>query len=388
MRRTGYPAHAGFESAEALSDLIGQIYDCALDPARWEPVVARVQELMRCMNAVLAVQAIPSGRILLKATSGIDPALLAHLEDYGADVIDQWGGLEAMARHSLEDPAVLSWLRPRELWQGNRYYAEWAKPQGIVDVIGVLLARDPTAYGSVGFGRHVDAGPVTEDEIDTLRLIVPHFQRAVSISRMLDIKAIAVQSFEAALDAVPSGITLVDDDLRIIYANRAAQNMLSAAKPIASNGGKLLVPSAVSHSALARAVSQASLDEALIGRRGFGIPVRTSLGDAAVLHVLPLRHGALRPGLNPAAAAAVFVAPATMPHPAPQQALAALFDLTPTEAKVLATIGAGKTVAAAAAAMGVGQGTVRTHLLRIFEKTGTNRQAELVKLTASLALFG
>jgi PAS domain-containing protein len=352
LLRTGYPAHPGFDSAEVLSDLIGQIYDCALDPARWEPVVARVQELMSCINSVLAVQAIPSGRILLAVTSGIGPALLARVEDYGADVIDQWGGLEAMARHSLEDPVVLSWQRPRELWQGNRYYVEWAKPQGIVDVIGVLLARDPTVYGSVGFGRHVDAGPVTKDEIDTLRLLVPHFQRAVSISRMLDIKAIAVQSFEAALDAVPAGITLVDDDLRIIYANRAAQNMLSAGEPIASKGGKLLVPSAVSNHALAAAVKQANLNEALIGRRGFGIPARTALGDAAVLHVLPLRHGALRPGLNPAAAAAVFVAPATMPHPAPEQALAALFDLTPTEAKVLGMIGAGKTVAATAAVLG------------------------------------
>jgi DNA-binding CsgD family transcriptional regulator len=36
----------------------------------------------------------------------------------------------------------------------------------------------------------------------------------------------------------------------------------------------------------------------------------------------------------------------------------------------------------AAAALGIGQGTVRTHLLRLYAKTGTRRQAELVKLVA------
>ena len=44
----------------------------------------------------------------------------------------------------------------------------------------------------------------------------------------------------------------------------------------------------------------------------------------------------------------------------------------------------GETVAAASRALGINESTVRTHLLRIFEKTGTSRQADLVRLAASL----
>jgi DNA-binding CsgD family transcriptional regulator len=36
--------------------------------------------------------------------------------------------------------------------------------------------------------------------------------------------------------------------------------------------------------------------------------------------------------------------------------------------------------------LGVEIGTVKTHLLRVFAKTGTRRQADLVRLGASLAL--
>ena len=374
-------------SAVALSDLIGQIYDCVLDPSGWQPVVAQLQDLAHCMNAAFALQALPSGRLMLTVSNGINPKQLARMADYGSDVIDQWGGADAIARHSFEEPAVLSWKRPRELWENNRYYAEWAKPQGIVDVIGLVVARDAAAYGSVGFGRHEDAGPVTEAEIDTLRLILPHMQRAVSISRVLDLRTIATESFKAALDEVTSGIVLVDRDLRIVHANAAAQRMLQDGDPIASSGGKLRVPFALGQHALAEAVALAESNEVLIGRRGFGIPARKAAGDPVLLHVLPLRHGTLRPGLSPAAAAAVFVATRPASRPAPEQAMAALFDLTPAETRVFGMIGSGKTIAETTALLGVGRGTVKTHLLRVFTKTGTRRQAELVELAASLVHF-
>ncbi len=162
--------------------------------------------------------------------------------------------------------------------------------------------------------------------------------------------------------------------------------MLQTGDPVTADRGRLTLRWGPAQQALAAAVLQASDDEAEIGRRGFGIPAKRASGDAAVLHVLPLSQRSLRPGLLPSAKAAIFVAPGATSHPAPEQALAALFDLTPTEAKVLTMIGAAKTVAATAAALGVGQGTVRTHLLRLFAKTGTRRQAELVKLAASLGL--
>ena len=101
-----------------------------------------------------------------------------------------------------------------------------------------------------------------------------------------------------------------------------------------------------------------------------------------MIHVLPLGEG-----LSPAgAAAALFVAPAVHPSPPPLAAVAALFDLTPAEARVLELIGAGQGNAEIAAALGVAVATVRTHVLHLFDKTRTHRQAELAALLASFAL--
>jgi DNA-binding CsgD family transcriptional regulator len=61
------------------------------------------------------------------------------------------------------------------------------------------------------------------------------------------------------------------------------------------------------------------------------------------------------------------------------------YRLTPAELKVFrATVEVGG-VATVAAALAMSEATVKTHLNRLFHKTGTRRQADLVRLATSLA---
>ena len=57
-----------------LSDLIGGIYDCALDPGLWPSLLARLSDALRFEHAALTMTALPSGNVLLNITSGIDDA--------------------------------------------------------------------------------------------------------------------------------------------------------------------------------------------------------------------------------------------------------------------------------------------------------------------------
>jgi DNA-binding CsgD family transcriptional regulator len=86
----------------------------------------------------------------------------------------------------------------------------------------------------------------------------------------------------------------------------------------------------------------------------------------------------------------VFVQKAALDLPSPPEAIAKEFRLTPAELRVLFAIVEVGGVADVAAVLGISEGTVKTHLHRLFEKTGTSRQAELVKLVAgySNALLG
>lgn len=56
------------------------------------------------------------------------------------------------------------------------------------------------------------------------------------------------------------------------------------------------------------------------------------------------------------------------------------FALTPAEARMLATLFEGCSVPEAAERLGVARTTARTHLQRMFDKTGVRRQADLLRL--------
>jgi len=63
-----------------------------------------------------------------------------------------------------------------------------------------------------------------------------------------------------------------------------------------------------------------------------------------------------------------------------QETLQRLFRLAPSHAKLLALLVGGDQIKAAAAKLGVTEGSARQYLKKIFEKTGARRQMDLIRL--------
>jgi DNA-binding CsgD family transcriptional regulator len=109
-------------------------------------------------------------------------------------------------------------------------------------------------------------------------------------------------------------------------------------------------------------------------------------GSRHFAHVLPLTSGARRQaGVGFSAVAAVFVRKAQLDGPAMPEAIAKLYGLTPSELRVLLAVFETSGVADIAEMLGISESTAKTHLRRLFEKTGTSRQAELVRLVAGFS---
>jgi DNA-binding CsgD family transcriptional regulator len=68
----------------------------------------------------------------------------------------------------------------------------------------------------------------------------------------------------------------------------------------------------------------------------------------------------------------------------PEKRLREMFGLTPAETRLALTLLEGVTLREAAARFETSQHTTRTQLAGIFEKTGTNRQTDLVRLLMRL----
>ena len=73
----------------------------------------------------------------------------------------------------------------------------------------------------------------------------------------------------------------------------------------------------------------------------------------------------------------MFVRKAALDLPSPPVAVAQEFQLTPAELRVLFSIIEIGGVAEVADVLGISEATVRTHLHRLFEKTGTDRASPI-----------
>jgi DNA-binding CsgD family transcriptional regulator len=69
--------------------------------------------------------------------------------------------------------------------------------------------------------------------------------------------------------------------------------------------------------------------------------------------------------------------------PFPAELFVRRYAITPAESRVMMLLVQGMTISEAAEALGISPPTTKTHLARLFDKTGTSRQADLVRLAMS-----
>jgi DNA-binding CsgD family transcriptional regulator/PAS domain-containing protein len=369
-------------SRQAFSDLIGSIYDCALDPSRWERTLADIKDALDCHGITLTLSDLRYDRLLLQKAAGLEAPALEQLPKHAPEMHARLR--DALASWpSLDEPHVVSRHFSPAYIETSPYFQEWARSTGTVDTMALFLMHTPLHLAGLYLGRNVRQGLITDREIELGRLLLPHLRRAVTISNVLDIRTIEGTRMAEALDALRCAVVLVNEHGTILHANRAAEDMQDGGGPIQSAQG-ILQPTAPSAATeLRAAIKLAAGNEASIGKMGLAIRLTEPDVPPIVAHVLPLTGSDFRTRLQPAAVAAVFIG---APPDAQEggDALAAAFGLTPAETKVLASLFAGRTLDETAATLGITRPTVKTHLEHIFLKTGATRQAELMRLWTGL----
>ena len=200
-------------------------------------------------------------------------------------------------------------------------------------------------------------------------------------ARMFDLKVAEAATFADTLDGLDAGLYLVDADGRLIHVNAVGQSILDARDILQEIRGHLAACDPRVNQALRDVFAAAGQGDSALGTSGIAVPLIGQDGQHHVAHALPLTSGARRrAGVTYRAVAALFVRKAALAMPPCSEVIGKAFKLTPTELRVLLAIVELGGVPEVAAALGVADTTVRTHVSRLFEKTGTARQADLVKL--------
>jgi DNA-binding CsgD family transcriptional regulator len=375
------PRGASALSHQQFSDLIGAIYDCAIDPDIWPQTIEKICGALRCVLGAIDVIDLQRSQVLFVKAWNYDVSRAAAY----ADDIQYVLRLGPILSQPIDEPWSAVRLMSVEQAMETQLVKEWTAPAGHVDSLQTIVFRDSMRVGLFGAVRHESVGAGTDDDLAILRMLAPHIRRAITISDLLGMKALEAQALAATLDTLAAGVIVVAVDHRVLFANAAANRMFAAGGPIRSVQGKLVAVAAGANAELSRAIALAHDDEADIGKVGIGISLQAAGGDPAIAHVLPLARGDVRARLLPQAIAAVFVTRPGEASPADLSAFASTFGLTPAETRLLQSlIRGGSTLVETAQALSITEATAKTHLSRIFSKTGVTRQADLVALIKDL----
>jgi DNA-binding CsgD family transcriptional regulator/PAS domain-containing protein len=364
---------------EHVSSLIGDIYDAAVDQTLWIGALDKAAQFVGAQAGVLLWQNPASISVELIHAFGIEPHYLdLYLERYAK--LDPTTAL--MFQLETDDVASLTDLLPPSEFANSFFNREWLEPQGFVDLLQASLEKSPTDFVRLFFLRKREGGMVDGLMRERLRLIVPHIRRAVLVGQMVDRAAAEAATFGNALDGIGAGLFFVDAGGRIVHANTSGQDMLEQGVLARGSSGKLASYDTSSVQGLDEIFGIAESGDA-DEPRGGAVPLTARDGEHYVAHVLPLTTGSRRQaGASSEAIAAVFVKKAALNMPSPLDIIAKFYKLTPTELRVLFAIVQVGGVPDVAQSMGISPSTVKTHLRRLFAKTGTDRQADLVKLVA------
>ncbi len=369
-------------SVEDFSAAVESIYGASMDQALWPGALQRMADLL---GANCAAVGLDDGcrRFPVHYSVGYSPGSLEAYASYYCRVDPMLDiASRAPALGVLTDRMAMSKAELRRL----EIHDGFSRPNGIDSAAYAFAFRAPDRACFVAATRSVRAGDFEHVHVRTLGLLLPHLGRAMRVHVRLEDARVRADDAAEALDHLAFGVVLVDRHARVVQANRAAEAMLAQGDGIATDTSGLRAATAVQTAALRRLVARAA-DRACIAGRGGALRLdRPSLGRPLSVLVAPI--GAAAEGAawlpEPRPAAIVFVADPEQRHRSSASHLREIYGLTAAEAAVARLIAKGQGAKNAAEALGVAASTLRWHLQRVFEKTGTARQADLVRLVERL----
>jgi DNA-binding CsgD family transcriptional regulator len=366
---------------DGLVRLVGQIYEGATDRTRWPTFLTSFREATSATAVHLAIDDSANERALVTEWLGHDPRYLAMYAEYYSSR-DAWVRGKPLLQSG---ETVLGQTRIRDEHLGKtEFYADFLRPQGFFYVVGGCIFRERTTSVDIAALRPKRRGAFDQDDERLMRTLIPHLQRAVQIHRRLAAAELTGSTLAESMDRLLYGVILLDEAGFVLLANGVARRHLVARDGLTEERGTLGASKPSESSALRRLVAE-TLDVATGRRLGSGGVLRISRPSGArplSLLVAPFKRVAADPFGDRQPAAVVFVSDPETRIDAPAEMLARLHGLSPAEARVAAEVVEGGSLSEIADRLGVSRNTANTHLKRVFEKTGTRRQSDLVRLLA------
>lgn len=373
---------AGFARGESSSfdELLLRLYRSVHASSPWTEFLAALCEQFQASTATLVVRQPARGDRGDMFDVGAERPLVevyrtAQFED------DPFLDLEEGIACNIFD------RMPREAFLRTRFYNELLKLAGNSDILALNVVFGGTYLGSLKISRHEPTGVFGLPEKSLMMRIYPHLKIALESFERSRRRHLEVNAYIKAIDQLAFGVIILNERAHVIRVNETASRMMKESQLLRVVGNFLQAGEADHEVQLATAIKELLQS----GEKGPGAPgslMLTARNRGRSLHLLlrPIHDGSQES--SPPAGIAIFLSAEKLQRNVSIDTFAKLYHLSRAEVALVTELLDGLSIIEAATALGISENTARVQLRSVFTKTGTHRQADLMRLVlTSLAII-
>lgn len=264
------------------------------------------------------------------------------------------------------------------------FCTQFVAPQAIVHTLHVVIAVEGARVSYVMLTRGPTDPEYAAAQHELCRSFALHARRALDIQHAFGRLRLIQAGLAGVIDEAALGVAIVEPPATPVHAGRSFERMLAKLGAQAPHDVELRRNG--TNSAIRCKIPKALADAIAKHDLRFTANLALARPDCERPLLAELRPFAIDGGGEKSRRAlAVIIHDPDQQIRIDEDALRTAYQTTASEARICSLLAGGERLEDVAAQLGITPHTARTHLKRIFEKTGATRQAELMKVVLSTA---
>lgn len=209
-----------------LSDLLGLLYDGLAFPERWPAFLNGVARRLQCDKAAIIFYDWDKQKAEIGFSVGLsEDGTREYNAAYGAKSPILAAVRKAVQKHGSWHGLASQVVEEREYRQ-SEFYENWASKYDVYHLALGMWSLGPSAATSLSVARSESAGPLGEDAVDLMGVLVPHLRRAFELHRRLEALRFSSLAAHTALENFGTAVIAIDGDASAVSLNRRAEELL------------------------------------------------------------------------------------------------------------------------------------------------------------------
>lgn len=373
-----------------LNAILDGIYCGATDADVWADVLPLIANWLGAPMALLFTPLTPPPQGGFVVPHRISQATLDTWAE-SKHATDLWSS-RAMERGLMRDENIIldHELATESELRASAWYMDFLHARNIARLMtGIVFGTDNSARLCTALSLFRGWSEPAFDRQAKARfgILMPHLSRALGLMMTLRGTELRLACTHAALNRLNVGVVLINTDESIGFANYAAERLFREADGIAvrsdigvgklrlniSNEASAEVLRLALREALDRRVNVAHFNEKIQVRRPSERP-------PYLIQLSPCTDVWAAGQMFGVPCAVLLIVDPTQQHGIDSDALCRLYGLTATESKVAVALLEDDKAECVAATLGIELSTLRSHMARVYEKTGVNSRVGLMRL--------